>query len=175
MARCARRRGAHGHRRRRASRRADRSDAPRDDVRARTRAPHPPPTRGEALRTETAKSLEPRLALVRFYPTSDYPRGSVAVQDRRLGYRIPFEAMVTSYVHDRPVRGLSQNLSDTGLNMSAISMLAPPPGLVVALEIDIPGIDDSIWASGQICHRTDDHMASGLGVRFVAMAKSQAR
>jgi len=83
--------------------------------------------------------------------------------------------MVTSYVHDRPVRGLSQNLSDTGLNMSAISMLAPPPGLVVALEIDIPGIDDSIWASGQICHRTDDRMASGLGVRFVAMAKSQAR
>ena len=97
------------------------------------------------------------------------------MQDRRLGYRIPFEAMVTSYVHDRPVRGLSQDLSDTGMQMSAISMLAPSPGLVVGLEIDLPGVDDSIWASGQICYRRDDKMASGLGVRFLAMAKSQAR
>ncbi len=97
------------------------------------------------------------------------------MHERRLGYRIPYEAMVTSYVYDRPIRGLSQNLSDTGMNMSAISLVAPPPGLVVGLEIDIPGIDDSIWASGQICYRKDDRMASGLGVRFVAMAKSQAR
>ena len=97
------------------------------------------------------------------------------MQDRRLGYRIPFETMVTSYVHDRPIRGLSQNLSDTGMSMSAISMVAPPPGLVVGLEIDIPGINDSIWASGQICYRKDDRMASGLGVRFLAMARSQAR
>src|SRR5215813_14118813 len=83
--------------------------------------------------------------------------------------------MVTSYVHDRPIRGLASNLSDTGLNMSAISMLAPPPGMLVGLEIDLPGINDSIWASGQICYRKDDRMASGLGVRFVAMARQQAR
>ena len=72
------------------------------------------------------------------------------MQERRLGFRIPFETMVTSYVHDRPVRGLAANLSDTGLSMSAISMLAPPPGLVVGLEIDLPGIDDSIsFKAGQ--------------------------
>jgi len=97
------------------------------------------------------------------------------VNDRRLGYRIPFETMVTSYVHDRPIRGLSGDLSDTGIGMSAISMLAPPPGLVVGLEIELPDVSDSIWASGQVCYRKDDRMASGLGVRFVAMAKSQAR
>ena len=97
------------------------------------------------------------------------------MHERRLGYRIPFESMVTSYVHDRPIRGLATNLSDTGLNMSAISMVAPPPGLVVGLELDIPGMNESIWASGRICYRKDDHLASGLGVRFVAMAKSHAR
>jgi hypothetical protein len=96
------------------------------------------------------------------------------VHDRRLGIRIPFEAMVTSYVRDRPVRALAANLSDTGLNMSALSMLAPPPGLVVGLEIDLPGTDESIWASGRICYRRDDALASGLGVRFVAMARAQA-
>ncbi len=83
--------------------------------------------------------------------------------------------MVTSYVHDRPVRGMAGNLSDTGLSMSALSLLAPPPGLVVGLEIELPGIEDSIWASAQICYRKDDRLASGLGIRFVAMAKSHAR
>jgi len=97
------------------------------------------------------------------------------MHERRLGYRIPFETMVTSYVNDRPVRALASNLSDSGLNMSAISMLAPPPGLVVGLEIDLPGTAESIWASGRICYRQDDRLASGLGVRFLAMAKSQAR
>ena len=97
------------------------------------------------------------------------------MHERRLGIRIPFETMVTSYVHDRPVKALASNLSDSGINMSSISMLAPPPGLVVGLEIDLPGMDESIWASGQICYRTDDRMASGLGVKFVAMAKCQAR
>lgn len=97
------------------------------------------------------------------------------MHERRLGYRIPFETMVTSYVHDRPVRGLASNLSDSGMNMSTVSMLAPPPGLVVGLEIDLPGLGDSIWASGRICYRKDDRLASGMGVRFLAMAKSQAR
>ena len=97
------------------------------------------------------------------------------MQERRLGFRIPFETMVTSYIRDRPVRGLATNLSDSGMNLSAISMLAPPPGTVVGLELELPGLTDSIWASGQICYRKDDHMASGLGVRFLAMARSHAR
>lgn len=97
------------------------------------------------------------------------------MHDRRLGFRIPFEAMVTSYVHDRPVRGLVANLSDSGISMSAVSMLAPPPGMLVGLELELPGVDDSIWALGRICYRRDDRLASGLGVRFVEMARSQAR
>ena len=97
------------------------------------------------------------------------------MHERRLGYRIPYESMVTSYVHDRPIRGLATNLSDSGLNMSAISMVAPPPGMLVGLELEIPGMNESIWASGRICYRKDDRLASGLGVRFVAMAKTHAR
>jgi c-di-GMP-binding flagellar brake protein YcgR len=83
--------------------------------------------------------------------------------------------MVTSYVHDRPVRGLATNLSDTGMSLSAISMLAPPPGLIVGLELEVPGVTESIWAAAQICYRKEDRLASGLGVRFVAMARSHAR
>jgi c-di-GMP-binding flagellar brake protein YcgR len=86
--------------------------------------------------------------------------------------------MVTSYVRDRPVRGLATNLSDAGMNLSAISMLAPPPGLVVGLELDLPGMAESIWAKAVVCYRKDDRiaeLASGLGVRFLAMAQSHAR
>lgn len=97
------------------------------------------------------------------------------MQDRRFGFRVPFEAMVTSYVHDRPVRGLAANLSDSGISMSAVAMLAPPPGMLVGLELELPGVDDTIWALGRICYRKDDRLASGLGVRFVEMARSQAR
>ena len=102
------------------------------------------------------------------------------MNERRLGYRIPFESMVTSYVHDRPIRALSSNLSDSGINMSSLAMLAPPPGLVVGLEIDLPGAGESVWASGQICYRQDDpleqpRLVRVLGVKFLAMARSQAR
>ena len=83
--------------------------------------------------------------------------------------------MVTSYVRDRPVRGIGGDLSDTGMSLSALSLLAPPPGLVVGLEIELPGVEDSIWAAGKICYRKDDRLASGLGVKFLAMAKSHAR
>jgi len=95
--------------------------------------------------------------------------------DRRLGSGIPLDWRVTSSVGDRRVGGVGQHISVTGLLMSAISMVAPPPGSVVGLEIDLPGTSDSIWAAGRVCYRKDDRLASGLGVRFVAMATSQAR
>ncbi|HEY0195929.1 MAG TPA: PilZ domain-containing protein [Kofleriaceae bacterium] len=125
------------------------------------------PALGTLLSYIVASSLTP-LAL---YPT--HPE--VYVQDRRLGFRIPFETMVTSYVQDRPVRCLATNLSDSGMNLSAISMLAPPPGQVMGLELDLPEMAESIWASAQVCYRKNDRMASGLGVKFVGMARSHAR
>ena len=54
-------------------------------------------------------------------------------------------------------------------------MLAPPPGIVVGLEIDLPGTRRVDLGVGQVCYRKDDRMASGLGVRFVAMAQAHAR
>jgi c-di-GMP-binding flagellar brake protein YcgR len=83
--------------------------------------------------------------------------------------------MVTSYVRDRPVKAITTDLSDSGVSMSAINLLAPPPGTRVGLELMIPGVDDSIWAAGEICYRRNHELAAGLGVRFIAMARSQAR
>jgi c-di-GMP-binding flagellar brake protein YcgR len=97
------------------------------------------------------------------------------MRDRRLGYRIPLPLMFTSYVRDRPMRVLCSDLSDSGIGLSAVSGLAPKPGMVVGLELALPGIDDDLWASGEVCHRVDGDLASGLGVRFTAMARAHAR
>lgn len=97
------------------------------------------------------------------------------MRERRLGVRVPLEVMMTSYVRDRPVRALTCDLSDTGIGLSAVSMLAPRPGTVVSLELELPGVSDSIWAKGEVCYQAPGQIASGLGVRFLAMATAHAR
>ena len=96
-------------------------------------------------------------------------------RDRRLGYRIPFQALLTSFIRERPVRALAADLSDTGISLHTTSALAPAPGTPVVLELALPGADDTIWCAGEVCYREADELASGLGVRFVTMARLHAR
>jgi c-di-GMP-binding flagellar brake protein YcgR len=97
------------------------------------------------------------------------------MHDRRFGYRIPLEVMFTSYVRDRPVRALSADVSDGGIGLATVTGLAPPPGEVVGVELDLPGGGDSIWARGEVTRTRPGELASGLGLRFVAMARAHAR
>lgn|SRR5689334_18350736 len=97
------------------------------------------------------------------------------MRDRRLGYRIQLPLMFTSYVRDRPMRVLCSDLSDSGIGLSAVAAMAPRPGTIVGLELALPGVDDDLWAAGQVCHRVDGDLASGLGIRFTAMARAHAR
>jgi c-di-GMP-binding flagellar brake protein YcgR len=97
------------------------------------------------------------------------------MRDRRLGYRIPFSTMLTSFIRDRPVRAMVEDLSDTGVRLCAVSSRAPAPGTMMAIEIELPGQPDTIWAKGEVCYRKGDDIASGIGVRFIAMAQMHAR
>jgi c-di-GMP-binding flagellar brake protein YcgR len=99
------------------------------------------------------------------------------MRDRRLGYRIQMPLMLTSYVRDRPVRVLCSDLSDTGIGLAAVSGLAPVPGSIVGLELALPGVGDDLWAAGEVCYRSGaaHDLATGLGVRFTAMARAHAR
>jgi len=47
-------------------------------------------------------------------------------------------------------------------------------GVGILLRV-LPDSDDTIWATGQVCHRKADDLAAGLGIRFVAMAQRHAR
>jgi len=92
-----------------------------------------------------------------------------------MGFRIPYSTMLTSFVHERPMRALAEDLSDTGMRLHAVTPRAPAPGTMMSLEMVLPDSDDTIWATGQVCHRKPDDLAAGLGIRFVAMAQLHAR
>lgn len=97
------------------------------------------------------------------------------MRDRRLGHRIPLDRMLTLYAHDRPLRALVLDLSDAGLRLDVVPQRAPAAGTVVALELELPGAPEPIWAAGVVCYQRPGDLASGLGIRFTAMATRDAR
>jgi c-di-GMP-binding flagellar brake protein YcgR len=96
-------------------------------------------------------------------------------RDRRLGYRIPLEAMFTVLANERPLRALSADLSDAGVGLHTVAGAAPVPGTVVGGELELPGTGDALWARGEVCYQRPGDIAAGLGVRFTAMARLHAR
>jgi len=98
------------------------------------------------------------------------------MRDRRLGYRVPLDLMLTCYVHDKPLRALVLDLSDTGLRIEVVADRAPEPGTPIALELGLPGRPETLWIAGSVQYqRGRRDLAAGLGVRFVAMATRDAR
>ena len=99
-------------------------------------------------------------------------------RDRRLGFRVPVEILLSQYIRDRPFRSLTANISDTGMYVhmperrNKSRRFTPTP---VSLEFTLPGSDEVIWAAGKICYSDADDMVSHAGVRFTAMAQAHAR
>jgi hypothetical protein len=113
------------------------------------------------------------------------PQGvPMQVTDRRLGVRVPLEMFLTSYLKERPIRGLTCDVSDTGLRLQTVKTAARPDApaaghAVVGLEFELPGTGEVIWARGEICYERGDALAPGVGygvgVRFTAMPLVHAR
>jgi hypothetical protein len=101
------------------------------------------------------------------------------MRDRRIGIRVKLEVFVTLYVGDRPLRALTENLSDTGvfLQVCRSPMLAEAARTrtPVAIEIALPGARETIWAAGLVSHAKDDELVAGTGLRFTALPKAYAR
>jgi hypothetical protein len=90
--------------------------------------------------------------------------------DRRFGYRLPLEMYLNTYVGDRPTRGFTTNLSESGLYLNTLNRDPLPPNTPVGLEFTLPGVPETIWAAGEMCYDAPDEYFNGSGVRFVAMA-----
>jgi hypothetical protein len=106
--------------------------------------------------------------------------------DRRGRDRIGLTLPVSELVGERMHRGLTTNVSPTGLYLDRVfgagldRLQLGREERQVQLEFELPNTSESIWALGEICH--DDvgmdrkvTMLHGTGVRFTAMAKKHER
>jgi hypothetical protein len=106
--------------------------------------------------------------------------------DRRGRDRVALKLAVNELVGERMHRGLTTNLSTTGLYLDRVfgagldRLQLGREDRQVQLEFELPEANESIWAAGAICH--DDlgmdgkvSMLHGTGVRFTAMAKKHER
>jgi hypothetical protein len=100
---------------------------------------------------------------------------SLLEPERRVGPRLPVELHLTAYVDDEPRRGLTTNLSEQGLFLLTLPGPAMPPFTPIGLEIELPGIQETIWAAAEVCFDVEDDYFLGQGMRFVAMARLHAR
>jgi hypothetical protein len=90
--------------------------------------------------------------------------------DRRYEPRVPIEMYLNTYVDDRLRRALTVNVSEKGIYFNTLlpaPLIRPVP---MGLEFTLPGLDDSIWAAGEICHGALDNYVCSTAIRFVAMA-----
>lgn len=90
--------------------------------------------------------------------------------DRRYGHRMPLEMYLNTYVAERPQRGFTSNLSETGLYLNTLARDPLPPYTPMGLEFSLPGIGETIWAAGELCYDGLDDCFTGSGIRFTAMA-----
>jgi hypothetical protein len=99
----------------------------------------------------------------------------MALSDRRIGARVPVEIFITQYIHDRPHRALTANISETGIYLNKVLAPLDRRSRVIGLEFSLPGTSDTIWARGEICHDALDEYFHGQGVRFTGMPRSWGR
>ena len=94
-------------------------------------------------------------------------------QDRRQQLRLPVEICVQQYLPDGVFLGLTRDLSETGLYLTAprppddMTLLGSP----LHLEFALPGTGDKIWARGKVCYESLDGDLKGLGIRLQDMAE----
>jgi hypothetical protein len=95
--------------------------------------------------------------------------------DRRYEQRVPLEMYLNAYVDDRPQRGFTVNVSESGLYLNTLNRARLPPLTRFGLELALPGTPETIWAAGQLCYDAVDDYFYGEGIRFVAMARHHFR
>lgn len=99
----------------------------------------------------------------------------MSVRERRLGNRIPLQLFLNEYVADRPHRCLSVNVSETGLYVHKLLQPLRRQGNVVGLELELPGVGETIWARGEVCYDTFDDYFHGSGIRITGIPRLHAR
>ena len=111
----------------------------------------------------------------------------MSYSSRRDHDRVSFEMFLNQYVDERLERGVTSNVSPTGMYLHRVLKRretgAGRSTRFVQLEFNLPGTSEVIWARGEVRRdelelppwRRDSEMVHGSGVRLVALPKAHAR
>lgn len=93
--------------------------------------------------------------------------------DRREKLRLPVEICVQQHLLGDVFLGLTRDLSETGLYLTApkLSDKWALLGAPMQLEFALPGTGETVVARGQICYETQDGGLKGLGIRLRDMSE----
>jgi hypothetical protein len=98
------------------------------------------------------------------------------LDNRRLTPRLRLQVVLNEYVWDRPYRALAMDFSEAGLSIRKPTAAAIPFAKMVALEVVLPGTNETIWASAE--PKFEDFGRDNIhvsGLRFVSMARKHER
>jgi hypothetical protein len=95
--------------------------------------------------------------------------------NRRLTPRLRLQVVLNEYVWDRPYQALAMDVSEAGLSIRKRTTAAVPFAKVVALEVVLPGTNETIWASAEPKFDAVGRDVHVSGLRFVSMARKHER
>jgi hypothetical protein len=98
-----------------------------------------------------------------------------SADDRRLARRVTLDMFFNQYIHDHPVRSLAVNVSEHGLAAQRLVERTSRHARVVAIEFELPGTGEIIWAKGETQFEAIDRDFHRAGIRFLAMARRHER
>jgi PilZ domain len=104
-----------------------------------------------------------------------YDKLSPGSDNRRLAQRLRMRVFMNEYVADRPCQAIVRDVSETGLALLKLPERKAPPVGIVTLEVELPGTNETIWASAEprFDSLSADYQVSGL--RFLSMARKHER
>lgn len=91
---------------------------------------------------------------------------------RRSAHRIPIRLFIDQFRGQEHWIGLSFNLSAGGVYLCQRPQPIPNE---MALELDLPGLDDSVWTKAEVISVQSRGKFMGVGVAFTAMANKHQR
>lgn len=104
-----------------------------------------------------------------------YDTLSLGPDNRRLAQRLPMRLFMNEYVADDGHAVIARDFSETGLALVKLPERSRPTVDIVTLEVELPGTNETIWASAQPRFESVNRDYQISGLRFVAMARKHER
>ena len=95
--------------------------------------------------------------------------------NRRITPRFPVRANLNEYIRDRPSGAIALDLSVSGLSIRKPLGPRGPHSGVVALEVELPGTNEIIWASAEPRFHSVGRDFQSSGLLFLDMARKHRR